>query len=152
VVSVREALQSLQNVVIVGWREWVSLPELGIDLLEAKIDTGARTSALHVEDLEAYADATGRRMVRFRRTRGAPVIEVEAIDHRGVKSSGGQVQERYVIRTLLCLAHHARRVEITLTNRATMKYDMLVGRSTLGDRFLVQASESYLTGKPVTTF
>ncbi len=137
---------------IIGWREWVSLPELGIKRIKAKIDTGARTSALHTDFIEPYED-NGVKRVRFglapnKKNKTCKVTcDVEVIDERQVTNSGGQKETRYVIATSIKVGNVSKVIEITLTKRDTMKFRMLLGRTALMDDFLVNTSKSYATGK-----
>lgn len=135
----------------IGWREWLSLPQLGIAHLKAKVDTGARTSALHACYVEPYREQ-GIRMVRFgihplqRRT--DIIIECTAVvrDRREVMDSGGHREKRYVIETLAMLGEVSWPLELTLTNRDSMRFRMLLGRTAMEDRFVVNPSASYLIG------
>jgi hypothetical protein len=138
---------------MLGWREWVGLPELAIPAIKAKIDTGARTSALHAFYIEPFTEED-REFVRFcihvkRKPRN---IEKECvapvIDRRIVTDSGGRSEERIVIRTPVMIGAESWPAEITLANRDGMKYCMLLGRSALSGRFQVDISHSYLAGKP----
>lgn len=139
---------------ILGWREWLSLPGLGIDHIKAKVDTGARTSALHAFYVEAYR-IDGEAWVRFgvhpEQNNRDLVVECRAPikDRRLVSDSGGHQEERYVIETLLDVGGLGWLAEITLTDRDTMKFRMLLGRTALKDRFLVDPDASYLQGKKV---
>lgn len=136
---------------IIGWREWVMLPDLGIDHIKAKIDTGARTSALHAFSLEPFRDR-GAPWVRFRvhplQKRSDPMVECEAevIDRRWVSDSGGHRELRYVIASQVTLGHVSWPIELTLTDRETMLFRMLLGRTALGKRFVVEPGRSYLVG------
>ena len=135
-----------------GWREWVALPELGIDRVKAKIDTGARTSALHAYHLETYVDR-GAEWVEFKLHPKQRDLELsvtcraEVIDRRQVTDSGGHSEERPVIRSLLDLGGDRWPIEITLTSRENMLFRMLLGRTAMKGRALVNPGRSYLTGK-----
>jgi hypothetical protein len=135
---------------VVGWREWASLPELGIARIEAKIDTGARTSALHINTVDAF-ERRGAAWVRFEVTgesESVPWHEAPLADRRSVRSSNGEAELRYVIRTRLTLGGRSWPVELTLTNRERMELPMLVGREALAGRVLVDAEKSWLCGRP----
>lgn len=135
---------------LVGWREWVRLPDLGVPWIKAKIDTGARTSSLHAFDIEA--DDHGR--VQFsihpwQATDEDPVqVELDVVDLREVRSSSGHVEERYVVVLDLTLAGRTVPSEVTLSRRDEMGFRMLVGREALSQGYLVDSSESYLGGRP----
>lgn len=122
--------------ILVGWREWIALPQFGIARLEAKADTGARTSALHAEDIERHS-LSGRPMLSFRVLpfRGDRethvVIEAELVDERLVRSSAGDAQVRPIVRTTLELAGISREIEISLARRDLMGFRMLLGRVAL---------------------
>lgn len=134
-----------------GWREWVALPELGLTHIKAKVDTGARTSALHAFEInEEQHD--GERWVRFlmhpsQRDQDT-VVECRArvSDERNVRDSGGHVTMRYVIETTLALGEHQWPIELTLTPRDDMLFRMLLGRSALNRRCLVDPNRSYQVG------
>ncbi len=135
----------------IGWREWVSLPSLGLDSIKAKIDTGARTSCLHAFSVRGFRRA-GDPWVRFSmhpdQASTARVVECVArvIDRRAVTDSGGHTRTRYVIESDLCVGGEAWPAEITLTNRDTMRFRMLIGRTALKNRFLVDPALSFVTG------
>jgi hypothetical protein len=137
---------------IVGWREWIGLPELGIPAVKAKIDTGARTSALHVFDLEEFVE-DGRRMVRFgihplqRRKDIVRFCEAPVLERRRVKDSGGHIEKRYVIRTKAVMGSESWKIDLTLTNRDPMLFRMLLGRTAVENRFLINPGRSYRTGR-----
>lgn len=130
---------------IVGWRELVGLPKLGLTGIPAKIDTGARTSSLHAKVLEHF-ERDGERYVRFCVDWGGVRHECEAIhvDIRGITSSNGETQRRYVIKTPLAIGTQTFRAEISLADRSDMKFPMLIGRSSLRRRFVVDSGHSWL--------
>jgi len=140
-----------QRMTIVGWRELVRLPDLDTRAFRAKFDTGARTSALHAEDIEEISDG-GVRFVRFSidrpRVRNDIRRTVPVADHRLVTSSNGEVEMRYVIETDFQIGEHHYRIDLTLTQRGDMRYPMLVGRKALASRLLIDPAQSYLHGRP----
>ena len=140
---------------LIGWKELVDLPELGLTGLKAKIDTGARTSALHVEEVHTIAEHPDgsaelelvlspdrRRPEETIRTRARRVATVQVTD------SGGHRSSRPVIETELVLGGRSRRVRITLADRTTMLFRMILGRKALEGRFVVDVVEKYLHGAP----
>jgi hypothetical protein len=137
---------------LLGWREWLSLPGLGIALIRAKIDTGARSSALHVLDQETF-HRDGVEVVRFRIETGlpdAPAQPAEAVvlDRRRVTDSGGHQTERIFIRTPIRLGNREWEAEVNLTQRRNMLFPMLLGRTALAGHFRVDPAKSFLLGDP----
>lgn len=134
---------------MVGWRELVSLPELGIAAIPAKIDTGARTSALNAAVVESFVQG-GIQRVRFlaRWPGNERLCEAEVADCRAVRSSNGEMQQRFVIKTPLRLGSLSFRAELTLADRSEMQLPMLVGRSALRRRMVVDSSRSWLQSPP----
>ena len=137
---------------ILGWREWVALPDLGLPALKAKVDTGALTSALHAFLIEPYS-RDGRDMVRFlihplqRNQEFSVECHCPVYDFREVADSGGHREMRYVIQTVIDLSGERWPIELTLTNRDTMLFRMLLGRRAMVDRFVVDPAASYVSGK-----
>lgn len=133
---------------ILGWREWISLPELGINKIKAKVDTGARTSALHAFSLRPFEEA-GRHKICFdmhplqNDTESIITCTADIIDKRWVTDSGGHREERFVIRTPIVLGSEIWPIEITLTERDTMLFRMLIGRSAIRRRFVVNPARSF---------
>ena len=131
---------------IVGWRELVHLPELGLHGVPAKIDTGARTSSLHATVLDRF-ERGGEEYVRFAmdfEQHVRQVCEAVHVDRRGITSSNGETQVRYVIKTPLKIGDLEFRAEISLADRSDMKFPMLIGRSALRRRFVVDSGHSWL--------
>lgn len=131
--------------IVVGWREVVSLPELGLAGIPAKIDTGARTSSLHAHVLEDF-QRDGERFVRFAVDWGGVRHHCEAVhvDVRGITSSNGDQQTRFVIKTPLSIGNLTFRAEISLADRSQMQFPMLIGRTALRRRMVVDSGHSWL--------
>lgn len=135
-----------------GWRERLALPQLGIGMLKAKLDTGARSSSLHVDTLEAF-QRDGVTWLRFtmhvgRRQPQHVCCEAPALDRRAVTDTGGRRTERWFIRTEVQLAGQRFSVDINLTDRRHMLFPMLLGRSALSGRFMVDPACSYTCSRP----
>ncbi len=133
---------------ILGWREWVELPALGIKAIKAKVDTGARTSVLHAFSVETFVDA-GTNKARFgihplqKRADIEIYCVADVVDERWVTDSGGHGELRLVIMTPVTVGDSTWPIEVTLTNRDTMGFRMLLGRTALKHRFLVDPDASY---------
>lgn len=138
---------------LLGWREWVSLPALGIAQIKCKVDTGARTSALHAFHTETYTEA-GKLRVYFRlhpdQRSTARVLECTAdvADQRIVADSGGHRERRIVIVTPLVVGSFEYPIEITLTSRDSMRFRMLLGRTAMHGHYTVDPAASFLAGLP----
>jgi hypothetical protein len=137
---------------ILGWREIVSLPGLGIDQITTKLDTGARTAALHVSSYKILI-RRNKKIVEFvthpvQRSR-LPTVKCHAdfVEYRFITSSNGTRTLRPVILTPIKIDHEEWSIEITLVNRDIMGFRMLLGRETLKKRFLIDPSRSYLSQK-----
>ena len=139
------------GMVVIGWREWVALPTLGIAVLRAKVDTGARTSALHVDAQWRFTDG-GAPWVGFRVTTGeagsTPVEGAAALlEEREVTDSGGHRTIRAFLRTRLQLGVVERDIEINLADRRGMRFPMLLGRTAIAGAFTVDPASSFLASR-----
>ena len=141
---------------IIGWREWVGLPDLGIAQIKVKVDTGARSSSLHAYELELF-EREGAQWVRFqvqpvqRRRSKSVAVEAPVFDMRSVRSSSGRASLRPVIITNVTLLGITWPVEVTLASRDKMGFRMLLGREAFRRRFLVDAGKSFYGEKPQRT-
>ncbi len=140
------------SLIHVGWREWLALPELGLPAIKAKIDTGAKTSALHAFYTEAYEE-NGIKMVKFGIHPIQRKLDLEVAchapirDYRQVTDSGGHKEMRFVIESNIVMGGCQWPIEMTLTNRDTMRFRMLLGRRAMENRVVVEPGSSYLSGK-----
>lgn len=138
---------------LIGWREWVGLPDLGVAHIKAKIDTGARSSSLHAFDTEEF-EREGQQWVRFhvlpRQKCEETRLWTEALihEHRDIRSSNGQMSSRPVIRTRVLLHGRKFRIDLTLADRSEMGFRMLLGREAVRRRFVIDPGHSYLGGVP----
>ncbi|PPD41490.1 MAG: ATP-dependent zinc protease, partial [Methylobacter sp.] len=143
----------LTDLPMLGWREWVGLPNFNIMQIKAKIDTGARSSALHAFAIDPYRKG-GERWVMFaihpiqKNTDVAIECHAPVKDRRVVSDSGGHKQLRYVIDTQLVVGQSVITAEMTLTNRDSMLFRLLIGRTAMDKRFIIAPNASYLQGKP----
>ncbi len=137
--------------IILGWREWVALPELKLPAIKAKIDTGAKTSALHAFQIQPLK-RNGKDWVRFSihplqyELSLVKKCEAKILDYREVTDSGGHREHRYVIETMICIdKSNTYPIEVTLTAREDMRFRMLLGRQAIPEPMLVNPSASFLT-------
>ena len=134
---------------IIGWREWVSLPDFGIKFIKVKIDTGAGTSVLHASDIE-FSTKNDTMWVRFvvhpeqRSSKNTKCVEAEVIEMRHIRSSSGHVTLRPVIRTHIKIGDKTWEIQLTLINRDIMGFRMLIGREAIRKEYLVNPGRSYL--------
>lgn len=138
---------------VIGWREMIALPEFGIVSMRAKIDTGARTSALHALDQQRF-EKDGAPWVGFRvpipGTPRTTRFTAPVLDERDIKNTSGEPESRIVIRVLLILGWHRWHVEVSLANREKMEFDMILGRTAIRRRGItVNPGQSFLAGPPM---
>jgi hypothetical protein len=137
---------------VVGWREWIALPELGVAAIKPKIDTGARSSSLHAFNIETF-ERNGADWVRFdvhplqRDTEVTVQAEAKVLEFRHVRSSSGHQTLRPVIRTKISLGGRRWAVDLTLAARDEMGFRMLLGREALRGRLIVDPGRSFLVSK-----
>lgn len=146
----------MTDVITLGWRERLALPGLGIDMLKAKLDTGARSSSLHVDALETFERA-GATWLRFslslgRRHPRTVQCEAPALGRRVVTDTGGHGTERWFVATEVAIAGQRFAIEVSLTDRRHMLFPMLLGRRALVGRFAVDPSLSYTQPRPQRAF
>ena len=143
---------STKKLLVIGWREIVALPNIGISQIKAKIDTGARSSALHAFHLQKF-QRDGQDMIRFqvhpyqRDSKHTVTTEAKLLEYREVRNSGGEAQLRPVILTNVELGGKQWQIELTLTNRDVMGFRMLLGRQAVRDRFLVDPGKSFIQSR-----
>lgn len=138
---------------IIGWQEWVAFPELEIKRIKAKIDTGAKTSALHAEEIEIYRTKSGKMRARFfvvplkSNPRYRIHSSADLIDQRFVRSSNGQRELRTTVLTAFQINDFIYPIELTLTNRDSMGFRLLIGRSALSKDFIIDPHHTFLLGR-----
>ncbi|MGH3361482.1 MAG: ATP-dependent zinc protease family protein [Nocardioides sp.] len=146
-------MSTAHSSITAGWREWVSLPGIGVPWVKAKLDTGARSSAVHAFDITEH-DREGELWVRYsvhpwqRSDEDAVTAESRVLDRRTVRSSSGHSEERYVVQLDVSLVGHVVTAEMTLSRRDEMGFRMLIGREALRKGFVVDPGRSYLGGRP----
>lgn len=155
--SEKPAVKTFDHLTVIGLREWVALPDLGVTGLRAKIDTGASTSTLHASDIEVF-EQQGAGWVRFSAHFGSQAqlrhrrCEAPLVTLKTIKSSNGQTQTRYVIRTQLSLGDRTWPVDFTLTCRKAMRYRLLIGAKALIDgQLVVNPALTYIQDKPTAS-
>ncbi len=138
----------LHSETLIGFKELVSLPEITVELIKCKVDTGAKTSALHAENIEIFTQRQ-KKYVKFlwadKNQEKLREIILPLLDERMVKSSTGISTKRPVIKTKLIIGDQTFEIELTLIDRHLMGYKMLLGREAMGDRFLIAPHRAYLT-------
>ena len=139
---------------LIGRQEFCDIPEAGVYGVRARIDTGAKTTALHAYNIEVSKDDNGQEYITFnthpenRRRKDGPLITLPIIDKRHVVSSNGQKEERYIVRTTLCLGDSCFETDMTLTSRHKMSFPILIGRNSLiRGKFVVDVAKGYILGK-----
>lgn len=150
-------MKTFDHLNVIGLREWIGLPELGIDQLIAKVDSGAKTSAMHASDIETFS-RNGETWVRFNAHVGSlhkqrkQACEAKLVDIKQIKSSNGHMQERHVIRTPMVLGDRCWSVEFTLTCRKEMRYRVLIGcTAMLHGQLVINPGVRFVQEKPQTS-
>lgn len=144
---------NLVTLVTLGWREWASLPDLDINQIKVKVDSGARTSALHAFEVETYwqGDQEWVRFLMHPLQRDESLVktcEAPIMTRKEVSDSGGHREERIFIETQIQLGGIVFTTPMTLTNRDSMRFRMLLGRKAMENRFIIDPAQSYCMGKP----
>ncbi len=145
-----------ENKMIIGWREWISLPDLGIKSIKAKMDTGARTSALHTYFIKPMGDSK-KPMVQFgvhpmqKNDKDSIICTADIIDQRRIVDSGGHPELRYIIQTSVLAGNKQWPIELSLTNREQMRFRLLIGRSAISEKLIIDPELSFTLGRPLKT-
>ncbi len=145
--------RNAERLPVLGWREWIDLPEFGCGKIKVKVDTGARSSAIHALNVEEF-QKEGEAWVRFdlhpdqRSSKRTVTAEAKVLEYRNVKNSGGKATKRPVVMTTISILDDTWPIELTLTNRDAMGFRMLLGRQAIRRRFSVDPGGSYYGGKP----
>jgi hypothetical protein len=151
-VTVRRRARGEKELVIIGWRALIDFPEFGLRSVQAKVDTGARTSSLHATHVRVF-ERNGETWVSFQvdsgkgKARVHTAAEARLVERRNIRSSNGAVEERFVIATRVEARGLSWIAEVSLAKRTSMTFPMLLGRSCLRNRFLVDSGHSYLKTK-----
>ena len=146
-------IRNIKDLPVIGWREWVKLPDLGIRNIKVKVDTGARSSALHAYDVREFLKGD-EEWVRFkihpdqRSSKRTVTAEAKILEYRSVRNSGGKAARRPVILTTITLLDASWEIELTLANRDEMGFRMLLGREAVRGRLLIDPGGSYYGGRP----
>ena len=140
--------QKYYNYTSIGWREWIYLPKFDDFAMKAKVDTGARTSALHATHIKEY-DSNGKKQISFSLHQSNKQVNISTrlISYIKITNSFGDSEIRPLIRLKIRLGERSWFTEVTLTKRTRMTYPMLIGRNTLMKKYLIHSHKSYLTGK-----
>lgn len=151
-----KTVRSRPEPIHIGWREWIGLPELQIASIKAKIDTGARTSALHALDLRPF-EKNGLKWIEFRVPRpGVPRTErchAMIVDQRRIKNTSGVPELRYVVTTTLILGNRHWHIELSLADRERMEFDIILGRTAIRRHgLLIDPGRSFVAGPPNAVF
>ncbi len=145
-------MKNKRSKMTIGWREWVAFPDIGVHRIKAKIDTGARTSAMHAWHIREF-ERDGATWVSFevhptqRNNRESLTCAAPVVDRRNIKSSSGHNEIRYVVTVNIEIAGTTRNIELTLSNRDEMGFRLLLGRTTLRRHYIVDPGRSYILGK-----
>jgi ribosomal protein S6--L-glutamate ligase len=148
--------KSIKDKIVIGRREVCSLPQLELKDVHARIDSGAKTTALHAYNIEVFVDENEQEFVRFytcsknKRLKNGVNITLPLMDKRRVISSNGKSETRYLVELDIQIGTHVIKTEVTLTSRHKMTFPLLLGRNTISQgRFLIDVSKRFCLGKPI---